>query len=120
MKFSGIVKKHLGRGTILGFPTANIEPPKELADGLYVGWTDGQPSLIFIGVNETFGEIERWAEVYLLNFTGDLYGQEIQVETLKKLREVIKFDSAEELVGQMKKDEEAAREFFSGFPLSRE
>ncbi|OGE83535.1 MAG: hypothetical protein A3B10_03435 [Candidatus Doudnabacteria bacterium RIFCSPLOWO2_01_FULL_44_21] len=115
MKFSGIVKKYSGRGKKLGFPTANIEAPKSLEDGLYVGWTDGKPSLIFVGVNETFNETDRRAEVYILDFDQDLYEKQIQVEILKKIREVRKFDSKGALIEQMKQDEEVAREFFKRY-----
>lgn len=123
MKFSGTVKKHVGRGTSLGFPTANIEPPSELEFGIYVGFTVIEPgvsnkklpSLIFIGANLTFNESYNRAEVYLLDFQGDLYDKEIEVEILKKIREVEKFDSAQALVEQMKKDELVARDFFKSY-----
>ena len=112
MKFSGVVKKQSGRGKSLGFPTANIDAPATIEDGLYIGLTNKKPSLIFIGANETFGETDRRAEIYLLDFAGDLYDQQIEVETLKKIREVIRFDSKEALVEQMKKDEKEARTYF--------
>jgi len=119
MKFSGIVKKNLGRGKKLGFPTANIEAPKDLVDGLYVGFVEGKPALIFVGANETFEEADRQAEVYLLDFMGDLYDKKIHVETIKKTREVIKFNSAEELIEQMKQDEQVAREFFANYNIGK-
>lgn len=116
MKFSGVVKKHLGRGKELGFPTANIDAPKDLENGLYFAWTlvgsDKLPSLLFVGANETFGEQEKVAEVYILDFNGDLYDQQIEVETIKKMREVLKFDSKELLIEQMHKDVAEARELF--------
>jgi riboflavin kinase/FMN adenylyltransferase len=115
MRFKGLVKKHLGRGKKLGFPTANIEAPKDCEDGLYVGWAVQKPALIFIGANETFDEIERRAEVYILDFAGDLYDQEIEVEIIKKLRGVTKFDSAEDLIAQMREDERVARDFFANY-----
>ncbi len=115
MKFSGIVKKHLGRGKRLGFPTANIEAPQELEDGLYIGLANKKPALIFIGANETFEEKDRKAEIYLLDFDRDLYEQEIVVETIKKLRKVIKFDSEQALIKQMKEDELVARDFFKAY-----
>jgi riboflavin kinase/FMN adenylyltransferase len=127
MKFSGIVKKNLGRGSKLGFPTANISAPKDLADGIYVGLmsfkVDGEAlmtmeALIFIGAAETFGETDRKAEIYVLDLTevlkpnDTLYDKEIIVETLKKLRDNKKFESEAALVDQMKQDEVEAREFF--------
>ena len=115
MKFSGIVKKYLGRGKELGFPTANLEAPKNLPDGLYLGWANELRALIFIGPNKTFGETKRRAEVYILDFDQDLYGQKLEVETIKKIRDVIKFDSKEALIEQMKIDEEVARGFFGSY-----
>ena len=119
MKFSGIVKKDQGRGKQLGFPTANLDLPQDVADGIYVGLANNHQALIFIGANITFGESARHAEAYLLDFSGELYGQQIEVELLKKLRENKKFDSQEALIEQMKIDERIAREFFAGSPLSR-
>ena len=102
----------------MGFPTANIDAPKEMEDGLYVGLANAKPSLIFVGIAQTFGETKRFAEVYILDFTGDLYDQEIEVEIIRKLRENMKFDSESELVEQMKADELLAREFFTSYNLS--
>lgn len=119
MKFSGTVKKHLGRGKELGFPTANIDVPKDCEDGIYVGIvhfnTRPYYSIVFVGAAETFEEYERKAEIYILDFTGDLYGQEIEVEIIQKLRENQKFDSPESLIKQMKQDEQVAREFFADY-----
>lgn len=115
MKFSGIVTKHLGRGKELGFPTANIEAPKEIEDGIYLGLASGKPSLIFIGAAETFSESNRKAEVYILDFAGDLYDQEIVVELVKRMRDVRKFVNKEALIEQMQKDEQEARDFFKNY-----
>jgi riboflavin kinase/FMN adenylyltransferase len=128
MKISGVVKKGAGRGKLLGFPTANIDLPKnlEIEDGLYVGFVqsgnpphptlfspgEGRQALIFVGANETFRESDKKAEVYILDFNQDIYGVEIEVELLKKIRGVIKFDSEEKLIEQMKDDEKQARKYF--------
>lgn len=120
MKFKGIVKKFTGRGRELGFPTANIEI-KDLAlkDGLYLGrvWiTDAEfNALVFIGANKTFAETDRRAEIYILDFDQYIYAQELAVETIKKIRDVQKFESADELIAQMKKDEKVARKFFAKY-----
>ncbi len=119
MKFSGIVKKHFGRGKELGFPTANTDAPAEIKDGLYLAWTAVLPdsaqryeSLAFIGSNETFDESERAAEIHILDFDGDLYGKTIEVEIVQKLRPVIKFSSHKTLIHQMNNDVAEARRFF--------
>jgi riboflavin kinase/FMN adenylyltransferase len=87
-------------------------------DGIYVGYCTIVPeqsrraSLIFIGVAETFGETRRQLEVYILDFDGDLYDQELEVEILHKIRGNQKFASEQDLVRQMRADELQAREYF--------
>ncbi|MBI4049912.1 MAG: riboflavin kinase [Candidatus Doudnabacteria bacterium] len=110
----GLVEKSLGRGRKLGFPTANIALGDAVVeDGIYIGFANKMPALIFVGAAETFGERERRIEAHLLDFDGDLYGQEIEVELKQKIRESRKFETQEELVAQMKKDEQVARKYFS-------
>ncbi len=114
MKVSGIVKRHLGRGRKLGFPTANLEVETKLEDGIYlatVGPTE-LPALVFLGAAKTFGDTERKVEVYILDFDEDIYGEQIEVEILNKLRDNRKFRSEEELIKQMGEDEKQARQFF--------
>ena len=116
---SGTVVRHVGRGKRLGFPTANLRCTDVIQEGIYIAETeipgrDGRlPSLVFIGKAVTFGAEERFAELYLLDFSGDLYGKEIRVSALKKIRDNQKFDNEATLVAQMKGDEKIAREFFS-------
>ena len=115
-KISGTVKTSKKRGAKLGFPTANIDLKEDIPDGIYVGFTSFDsrklPSLIFIGTPEMFGETEKRAEVYILNFSQDIYGKEITLELMKKLRDNKRFDSKEELVEAMSQDEIDARRFF--------
>lgn len=116
MIVGGVVRKGTGRGRSLGFPTANLPAPVDIDDGTYLAQAIWQgrkfPSLAFIGAAETFGETRRFLEVYLLDFSDDLYGQELRVELVKKIRNNQKFASAEELVEQIKEDERVAREYF--------
>lgn len=114
----GKVKHNVGRGKELGYPTANIDVPQDFEEGIYVGYTsyDNEhklQSLIFIGASITFGETEKKGEVYILQFDKDIYGKEITVELLKKLRDNKKFDTKEELIAQMAQDEKDAHDFFS-------
>jgi riboflavin kinase / FMN adenylyltransferase len=118
MRFSGFVKTGKGRGKRLGFPTANMEPPKDLKDGLYIGLANSKPALIFVGVAETFDEHERRAEVYILDFDGHLYNQSLEVEIIKKIRDNRRFPTHGALVEQMKEDERVAREFFENYNKS--
>ncbi len=114
---SGIVEKNLGRGKQLGYPTANIAVQANAPEGIFIGVTQHKDrklsSLIFIGPSVTFNETDKKAEVYILDFDEDIYGETLTVDVYKKLRENIKFNSKEELITQMEQDEKDAREFFS-------
>jgi len=104
------------RGRTLGFPTANlsVDAGKALPpDGVYVtlAYINGRehPSVTNIGLRPTFGDGQRSVEVYLLDFQGDLYGQELRIELVERLRGEKRFDSAEELKVQIASDVEQAR-----------
>ena len=100
------------RGGTLGFPTANLSPPAALlvpAHGIYAGAARGHRVALSIGVNPHYGGRERRVEAFLLDFAGDLYGQELRVELWDRLREERAFTSEEELVEQIGRDVEAAR-----------
>ncbi len=106
-----------GRGKTLGFPTANLAcPPEKLipADGVYAGWAEFQgitrPALIVSSDKPTFGRSQRAFEVLVLDFEGNLYGKEITVSFLEKLRDIIAFPSAEALGAQIEADVAATRQ----------
>lgn len=120
--FSGVVRKGAGRGRVLGFPTANIAAPLDFEDGVFlarvlVGDSD-LSALCFIGVPEMFGERERRAEIYILDWEGDLYDKEIRVLLLQKIRESRRFNSSDDLVSEMNRDVRVAREHFERDPIS--
>jgi riboflavin kinase/FMN adenylyltransferase len=107
----GKVVTGYGRGTGLGFPTANLEITSELAlppDGVYTGWAqmngNAYPSMVNIGKNPTFGVNKRTVEAYLLDYHGDLYGSELQLDIIARLRDEKKFDSIDELKKQVALD----------------
>jgi riboflavin kinase/FMN adenylyltransferase len=107
----GLVVAGAGRGMALGFPTANLNigPEQALpADGVYAGWAtiadQTFTAMTNIGTNPTFGDKRRAVEVYVIDFQGELYEQEIQIEFVERLREEKKFASAEELKKQMAED----------------
>lgn len=112
----GIVKQGKRRGKTLGFPTANIDAPNTIDEGVYLSKTeiDGQsfPSLAFVGTAKTFGEDAFQAESFILNFNQEIYGKEISIQLLKKLRDNMTFPSAEKLKEQMEKDRKEAEAFF--------
>ncbi|MBW3557660.1 MAG: bifunctional riboflavin kinase/FAD synthetase [Actinobacteria bacterium] len=115
----GVVQRGDARGRELGFPTANVAVPEEIllpADGIYAGWYErpgGQvhPAAISIGRRPTFYPEARLSllEAYLLDFDGDLYGEPARVRFTGRLRDEIKFDSVQALVGQMSRDVDDAR-----------
>jgi riboflavin kinase/FMN adenylyltransferase len=99
------------RGRVLGFPTANldIKPQQALPDnGIYATITrvDGKQflSATNIGTRPTFGKGKRMLETHLLDYEGNLYGKEIRVEFVQKLRDEQRFLSSEELKTQIEKD----------------
>jgi len=114
---SGIVVPGARRGHKLGFPTANLNlDPKRVvpASGVYaarVYWEcANHESVVSIGTRPTFEDrSEPILEAYLFDFAGDLYGQQLRVEFVERLRPELRFDSAEALVAQMNLDKENAR-----------
>jgi riboflavin kinase/FMN adenylyltransferase len=115
--FGTVVK---GRGRGLGFPTANVEPENELlpAPGVYAARTqiNGKKidSAVFIGERKTFNDSATGIEVYLLDFDQDLYGQQIEVCLIKKVRDVMPFPSKEALIEQIEKDIAQIRVMLTG------
>ena len=115
-RIRGTVVHGAGRGRDLGFPTANLEGLETLlpAEGIYAGraFVDGRSwsAAISLGPNPTFDDRRLKAEVHLLDFQGTLYDRTIEVDFLSRLRDVQRFHSVEELVSQMDRDLEAARE----------
>ena len=116
-KFWGKVRQHNQRGRKLGFPTANLNLRKNIPEGIYISKTKIRgkifPSLTFIGTVKTFNEKKFHAEIYILDFNQNIYEKWISIELIKKIRGNKKFNSAEELIAQMKKDEEKAINYFS-------
>ena len=111
----GEVVRGAGRGRTLGFPTANVRMDLRLplAPGVYVCRARVGPAeyraVVNAGVRPTFGETELAVEAHLLDFSGDLYGQRIQLTFLRRLREERRFPSAEALREQIAADVAAAR-----------
>jgi riboflavin kinase/FMN adenylyltransferase len=104
------------RGRELNMPTANIEPPRDVilpAPGIYAALAtangERRPAAVSIGVRPTFEtEGDLLVEAHLIGFDGDLYGQTLGLEFLERLRDEVRFESADELVEQMQKDVEQA------------
>ncbi len=100
------------RGGTLGYPTANLALPPDMAVpayGIYAGAALGHRAAISIGVNPHYGGDERRIEPYLLDFDGDLYGRRLVVELWLRLRDEQAFASEADLVAQIARDVEATR-----------
>jgi riboflavin kinase/FMN adenylyltransferase len=104
------------RGRALGFPTINVAPPDDKLlprDGIYATWAiiDGQRyrAASSLGVRPTFGGGPRKLEAYILDFSGDLYGKVATIVFVERLRDELKFDSAEDLTRQIALDVERSR-----------
>lgn len=116
------------RGRLLGYPTANLAfttyTPALPALGIYVGRVaapdrgvdPGHPALVSVGVRPTFEDDGRvLVEAFLLDWDGDLYDAELELELTDRLREERRFESAAALVDQMHRDESAARRLVAGW-----
>ncbi|MBR4634758.1 MAG: bifunctional riboflavin kinase/FAD synthetase [Clostridia bacterium] len=105
-------------GRTIGFPTANIEPDLSRAipmDGVYVSMAElgGEvlPAVTNIGTNPTVGGTERTIETNIFDFDGDIYGKELRVHFVKRLRPVMTFAGLDELKAQIAKDSAQARKY---------
>lgn len=120
---AGIVIDGEKRGRLLGFPTANISLDEETilpANGVYAVMfsVDGQSykGVCNVGVKPTFHDpnIRKPSiEVHILDFDSDLYGKEVTVDWMARIRAEQKFNSVDELIEQIGKDKETARQLLS-------
>ena len=121
----GVVVRGDQRGRELGYPTANVPTDGMTAapaDGVYAGWLkrldtgETYPAAISVGTNPTFdGVRERRVESYVLDRTDlELYGVEVEVAFVDRLRGMVAFDSVDALIEQMADDVQRARELLEG------
>jgi riboflavin kinase/FMN adenylyltransferase len=114
------------RGRELGFPTANLVPDQALIQpghGIYAARAtfDGQErcAAVNVGVRPTFKtDLVVLVEAYLLDWDEDLYGRQLTIEFLKRLRGERRFDSADALIAQMHQDVQRAREICASRPAT--
>jgi riboflavin kinase/FMN adenylyltransferase len=103
------------RGASLGFPTANLEQIGTVlpGDGVYAvrGEVHGRnwAGAANLGPNPTFGEHARKVEVHLIGFQGDLYGQQLAMDFIARLRDTRPFQGVDDLIDQLRRDVEEAR-----------
>lgn len=130
-RLRGVVVHGDARGRTLGFPTANLGDVVGFvpADGVYAGWMrrvahpadepDGYlPVAISIGTNPTFDGWDHRVEAHVPGRTDlELYGEEVVLELVQRLRATLRFDSVDALVEQMHDDVAATREVLAGGPV---
>jgi len=120
-RIRGVVTHGAGRGTGIGFATANLDEIDTLipADGVYAvrafveGSSTPWPAACNIGPNPTFGEQVRKVEAHLIDFRGDLYGQTVELDILERIRPTRRFAGLDDLLAQIALDVERAREIGS-------
>ena len=118
----GIVVKGDQRGRELGFPTANlggIGPDKLLPpEGIYAVWVRSRHGrhmgALHLGPRPTFQGAQPTIEVFLLDFEGDLYGETVSLEFVRRTRGIVRFDTAEELTARIAADVREVRDLLSG------
>jgi len=112
----GTVIAGMRRGRELNYPTANLDSAEQVVpgDGVYAGvaCVSGRryPAAISVGDQPTFGDSGRTVEAFLLDASGEFYGQEMVLGFTARLRDQEKFESARALTDQMNKDVERVRE----------
>jgi riboflavin kinase/FMN adenylyltransferase len=111
-----VIKGH-SRGTILGFPTANVNTENDITPfGVFLTSVilnnKEFPSLTNIGKCPTFQQENINIESHILDFKSDIYRKKIKINFLKKLRDEIKFESPDKLFKQIQKDLQTARKYF--------
>jgi riboflavin kinase/FMN adenylyltransferase len=114
-----VAGEQLGRK--LGFPTANLRLRRRVSPlgGIYAVRVHGVanriwPAVASLGTRPTVGGVEPLLEVFLLDYAGDLYGCELEVEFVAHLRDELRFESVELMVAQMHRDVAVARERLDG------
>jgi riboflavin kinase / FMN adenylyltransferase len=114
MKLVGTVVAGDRRGRTIGFPTANVEPAAGSAvppRGVYAALADGRPGAVNVGLRPTFhGEAAPLLiEVHVLDFDGDLYGCEMHLTFLERVRGERRFEHVSALVAQLERDVDRVR-----------
>ncbi len=116
---TGLVVPGAQRGRAIGFPTANVQLYRSTAlprDGVYAGLArsmDGpalcRAAAISVGTNPTFDGRERTVEAHLLDFDGDLYGRHLHVQSVRRLRGMVRYTDVQSLIEAIAGDVMATR-----------
>lgn len=130
LRVTGVVVEGDHRGHELGFPTANVPALPSAAvpaDGVYAGWLtvlrqvpggpaypEPMPAAVSVGTNPTFDGLDRRVESHVLDRTDlELYGAEVAVDFVRRLRGQVRYDSIDDLVAQVKTDIDQCRQLLT-------
>ncbi len=117
-KILGKIVRGKGRGKRLGFPTANVSfnAKVPVEQGIYACWVIVRgkrfAAATSVGVNAMFDEKEPTIEAHLFDFSGDIYGENVEIAFVKRLRGMEKFANVELLKKQIQRDVEEVRRIF--------
>lgn len=119
---SGEVLHARHKGTGMGFPTTNIAPDEsrlQLENGIYATFCEVEgkifKSMTNVGTKPTFSDNSVSVETYIIDFSGDVYGKNIVVYFIEKMRDIVKFASQTELKAQLDSDKERAKKILDNF-----
>ena len=119
---SGEIIHGAERGRRIGFPTANVNYPKQKViptNGIYASWAwlgeERFMAATNIGFNPTFTPERQTPslEAYFLDFDRDIYGQEVKVEFISRIRDELKFDSVDTLIEKIREDVDKTRDILN-------
>lgn len=116
----GTVVEGKGLGKKIGIPTANVEPDNKdkivPACGVYAGWAEHEGkrlnAVVHIGPRPTFDIEKESIEAHLFEFSENLYGKKIRIGFIRKLRDILRFDTEDELTNQIKNDIKTTKKIF--------
>jgi riboflavin kinase/FMN adenylyltransferase len=118
---SGEVVAGARRGHTLGFPTANlaVRPDRAIpSDGVYAVYamlgSERHPGVANVGVRPSFDNSERTVETHILDFDEDIYGVDLVVDFVERLRDERRFNGVDDLIAQIARDIEQARHILTG------
>lgn len=118
--FTGIVIHGEKRGKELGFPTANIQLDQSdttIEPGVYATElildNEKHQGMLYVGTRPTLNLSQKSIEIHIFNFNRNIYGIQIQFFVFKKIRGDQRFNSIEELIAQIEKDQAAIKAFFA-------
>jgi riboflavin kinase/FMN adenylyltransferase len=118
--FTGIVIHGEKRGKEFGFPTANIQLDQSdttIEPGVYATElildNEKHQGMLYVGTRPTLNLSQKSIEIHIFNFNRNIYGIQIQFFVFKKIRGDQRFNSIEELIAQIEKDQAAIKAFFA-------